>query len=72
VNATRGTIAIRGHLDQVGADLFSGSVVALQRLGRRHIGVQLRPGASVDADARRALTALAQRMSADGVQLGIP
>jgi len=72
VDGARGLIAIRGHLDEVGADLLSGSVMALQRLGRRRIRVRLRPGATVDADARRALTALARRMSAEGVRLGIP
>ncbi|MGY1831154.1 hypothetical protein ACI8AA_12130 [Geodermatophilus sp. SYSU D01180] len=72
MDGARGTIAVRGHLDRVGADLLSGSVVALQRLGRRRIDVQLRSGATVDAAARRTLTALAQQLSAEGVRLGIP
>jgi anti-anti-sigma regulatory factor len=72
VNATRGTIGVRGHLDRVGADLLCGSVVALQRLGRRHIGICLAPGATVDAEAREVLAALARRLSGEGVELGIP
>jgi ABC-type transporter Mla MlaB component len=67
----KGTIGIRGHLDRVGADLLCGSVVALQRLGRQHIGIRQAPGATVDGEARVVLAALARRLSAEGVQLEI-
>jgi hypothetical protein len=72
VNGTKGTIGIRGHLDRVGAELLCGSVVALQRLGHQHIGIRLAPGATLDAEARAALAALARRLSGDGVELKIP
>jgi hypothetical protein len=44
----------------------------LQRLGRQHIGIRLAPEATVDAEARAVLGALARRLSREGVQLGIP
>jgi anti-anti-sigma regulatory factor len=69
VNRAGGTITVGGHLDQIGAELLGGTVVTLRRLGHRRIHVLLRPGATLDADARGVLTALAQRMSADGVEL---
>ena len=71
MNGKRDTIGIRGHLDRVGADLLCGSVIALQRQGRRHIGIRLAPGATVDAEASAVLAALARRLCATGVELGI-
>jgi anti-anti-sigma regulatory factor len=71
VNRAGGTITVGGHLDRVGADLLGGTVGALRRLGHRRIHVLLRPGATVDADGRGVLTALVQRMSADGVELTV-
>ncbi len=69
VNRAGGTITVGGHLDRVGAELLGGPVGVLRRLGHRRIHVVLRPGATVNPDARGVLTALAQRMSADGVEL---
>ena len=71
VNRASGTIAVGGHLDRIGADLLGGTVVALRGLGHRRIHVFLRPGATMHADARGVLTALARRMSTDGVELRV-
>jgi hypothetical protein len=71
VNGTKGSIGINGHVDRVGADLLCGSVAALQLQGRQHIGIRLAPRATMDADARAVLAALARRMSGEGVELGI-
>jgi hypothetical protein len=69
VDQGRGAIRTRGHLDLVGAELLCGTVVALQRCGHRHVTVLIRPPATADADARRLLADLADRLAADGVRL---
>ncbi|RBY76789.1 hypothetical protein DQ238_16080 [Geodermatophilus sp. TF02-6] len=69
LDQVHGVVRTRGHLDALAADLLSGSIVALQRQGHRELTVQLRPLATIDADARRLLTDLAGRLAVDGVRL---
>jgi hypothetical protein len=69
VDQAWGTIRVRGHLDRVGAEMLYDALVGLQRCGHRHITVQLRPAATVDADARRLLIDLAQQLATGGLEL---
>jgi hypothetical protein len=62
----RGTVRTRGRLDRVGAELLSRAVLTLRQLGHRQITVHLESAAS---DAEALLTDLAERLSAEGVDL---
>ncbi|MGY1639648.1 hypothetical protein ACI782_00745 [Geodermatophilus sp. SYSU D00703] len=65
VDQARGVVRARGHLDEVGADLLCGTVLALQRHGHRQITVRLQ--ATVEPPARAVFDELTQRLAADGV-----
>jgi hypothetical protein len=65
VDQARGVVRARGHLDDIGADLLRGTVVALQRHGHRRITVRLQ--AVVEPAARAVLDELADLLAADGV-----
>jgi hypothetical protein len=65
------TVRVRGHVDRVGAELLCDAVVGLQRCGHRRVTVQLRPSATLDAEARGVLTELAARLAEDGLQLDV-
>ncbi|MGY1621243.1 hypothetical protein ACI789_03475 [Geodermatophilus sp. SYSU D00965] len=65
MDQVRGLVRARGHLDEVGADLLSGTVLALQRHGHRRIAVRLQ--ATVEPAARAVLDELTDRLAADGV-----
>jgi hypothetical protein len=65
VDQARGLVRARGHLDEIGADLLSGTVVALQRHGHRRIAVRLQ--AVVEPAARAVLDELTDRLAAVGV-----
>jgi hypothetical protein len=65
VDQARGVVRARGHLDEIGADLLCGTVLALQRHGHRRITVRMQ--ATVDAAAREVFDELTGRLAADGV-----
>jgi hypothetical protein len=65
------TVRVRGHVDRVGAELLCDAVVGLQRCGHRHVTVQLRSRATLDAEGRRVLNDLAARLAEDGLQLDV-
>ena len=71
VDHAAATVRVRGHVDRVGAELLCDAVVGLQRSGHRHVTVQLRPPATLDAEGRRVLADLAARLAEDGVQLDV-
>jgi hypothetical protein len=65
VDQARGVVRARGHLDEIGADLLCGTVLALQRHGHRRITVRLQ--ATVEPLAREVFDELTGRLAADGV-----
>jgi hypothetical protein len=67
IDQARGVVRARGHLDEVGADLLCGTVLALQRHGHRRITVRLQ--ATVEDGARELFDDLARRLAAVGVQV---
>ncbi|MGY1707203.1 hypothetical protein ACI79C_21795 [Geodermatophilus sp. SYSU D00697] len=67
IDQARGVVRARGHLDEVGADLLCGTVVALQRHGHRRITVRLE--ATVEDGARELFDDLACRLARVGVQV---
>ncbi|SDD21119.1 hypothetical protein SAMN05660690_3653 [Geodermatophilus telluris] len=54
-----GTVRVRGHLDEVGAEALCRVVAALRQLGHRHLDVDLGTTTLTD-DARALLTAVAR------------
>ena len=50
---TAGTVRVRGHLDEVGAEALCRVVAALRRLGHRQVVVDL--GSATVTDGARAL-----------------
>ncbi|MGY1742956.1 MULTISPECIES: hypothetical protein [unclassified Blastococcus] len=71
IDPLQGTIALRGRLDGLGADALRASVLRLRDVGHRCIDVRLRPGASLDADARDLLDELAGHLATEGVLLTV-
>jgi hypothetical protein len=71
VDQAWGTVRVRGHLDRAGVEMLDDILVGLQRSGHRHVTVQLRRPATVDAEARRLLADLAEQLATDGLQLDV-
>src|SRR3954470_24275021 len=67
IDQARGVVRARGHLDEIGADLLCGTVVALQRHGHRSITARLQ--APVEGAARELFEEWARRLGAVGVQV---
>lgn len=71
IDQERGSIRTRGRLDDSGADLLYGTVVALRRRGHRVVRVLVPPAALHDAEAHRLLDGLARQVSSAGVRLTV-
>ena len=71
IDQAHGAIRTRGHLDDSGADLLYGTVVALRRHGHRRVRVLVPPAQLADDAARRLLEGLARQVSSDGVRLTV-
>lgn len=71
IDQAHGAIRTRGRLDDSGADLLYGTVVALRRQGHRRVRVLVPPASLADVESRRLLDGLARQVSSDGVRLTV-